>query len=171
MSTTFKIISYANNGEKFLSSLNECSLKGAPTTQQFQAESNYRQAIAEDDFSNLSFFVEKNGVINAIILCHKQNGKLTYNSHAIEILYHGNDKHLLVTILNELNQIAYIAGLKNFSISDYNFGGKLSSLGQHAYNNGGLPSCKFEAIIDLTQDKDIIHSNLRKSYKSLINQG
>jgi hypothetical protein len=48
MSTTFKIISYANNGEKFLSSLNECSLKGAPTTQQFQAESNYRQAIEED---------------------------------------------------------------------------------------------------------------------------
>ena len=30
---------------------------------------------------------------------------------------------------------------------------------------------KFEVIIDLTQDKEIIHSNLRKSYKSLINQG
>ena len=127
MSTTFKIISYANNGNFFLSSLNECSLKGAPTIQQFQAESNYRQAIAEDDFSNLSFFVEKNGVINAIILCHKQNGKLTYNSRAVEILHYENNKHLLDTIFNELNQIANDAGIKNYSISDYKFGRKLSS--------------------------------------------
>jgi len=171
MSKTFKIISYADNEEFFLSCLNEHSLKRSPTTQQFQVESKYRQAIAKDDFSNLSFFVEKNGVINAIILCHKQNGKLTYNSRAVEILYHGKNKHLLVTILNELNQIAYDAGLNNFSISDYKSGRKLSSLGEHAYNLGGLPFCKFEAIIDLTQDKDIIHSNLRKSYKSLINQG
>jgi len=171
MSKTFKIISYAKNEEIFLSCLNEYPLKRSPTIQQFQVESKYRQDTSKDDFSNLSFFVKKNGVINALILCHKQNGKLTYNGRAVEILHHENNKHLLDTIFNELNQIAYDAGLKNFSISDYKFGRQLSSLGEYAYNIGGLPSCKFEAQIDLTQDKEIIHSSLRKSYKSLINQG
>ena len=93
------------------------SLKSLPTSQ----KSGLKKAIIEQglgvfiqpdtdfyrfqgDFSDFTFIVEKNGAINAIAFCHLQNGKLTYNGRAIEILYHGNNKNILVIMLNPRNR-------------------------------------------------------------------
>jgi len=171
MSINLDIVSYADSPEEFLSSLSESGFTKAPTPEQFELESQYRKSIAGDDFENVSFCIKKNNTVEAIILSHYENDSLTYNCFGIDIIYRSYNKNILDLIFETLNNISLKFGFKNFTICDNAVGNTLSDIGQLAYNYGGRLINKFAVCIDLTQDLELIRRNVRKSYKSLINQG
>jgi len=166
-----KMVSYENDSNDFLSVLVESSFPESPSPQEFEMESQYRKAIAGDKFLNVSFAIRNQGEIEAIILCHKEDRGLTYAGRTPKIITHRNHKRIYEYILDTIDTIAVRENLDCYKISDDDLGNKLSNIGKMAYDRGGLPTCRFEGLIDLMEAKEVIHQNIRKSFKSLVNQG
>lgn len=171
MGASFEILSYNTDKDGFLSALENCDLAERPSRDEFEIESKYRQAIAGDGFKNLSFAISKKENIEAIVLCHREDPGLTYAGRTTKIIAGKDSKKVIEAALDELNNLAAQENFESFKVSDDDLGAKLSTLGEIAYNRGGQPDYCFEGLIDLHQDEATIHSNLRKSYKSLVNQG
>jgi hypothetical protein len=171
MASTYEIVSYENDRNGFLTALVESNFPESPSVEEFEIESKYRKAIAGDSFSNVSFAVRNTGKVEAIILCHKEDSGLTYAGRTTKIVTDKGDKKVLECVLDTIDKIAVGGNLGSYRISDEDAGAKLSTIGEMAYNRGGLPTCRFEGLVDLLQDKEAIHRNIRKSYKSLVNQG
>jgi len=176
MASTYELVSYENDRHGFLSVLADSRFPESPSPEEFEVESKYRKAIVGASFLNVSFAVQNRGKIEAIVLCHKEKNGLSYplmGNHSISanIIIDKKDKKNLRCVLDTIDKITVEKKFDSYKIYDNELGQELSTIGEIAYNRGGLPTCHFEGCIDLIHDKEEIHRNIRTSYKSLVNQG
>lgn len=154
------------NPDDFLTAINSFNI----SSDQFTLNAQYRAEFADDYLRDCSFCVMKNGDVQLIVFCHHSGEVLDFNSAAIHFLGHNDNKKVIRAAFDELERIACATGAEQIKIADYNSAQRLSVLGAEAFQRDGVPTCRFDAVIDLQQSETEIKRDLRGSYKSLINQ-
>ncbi len=164
-------IFYTDQPGDFLGYLTDCASLDLPTSEQFELESCYRREETGDGFEDLSFLVVGQGGVEALVLAHKIQGKICFYGSGVEILTNVTDQKMIVAILECLIERARACDGNMLLLIDKKVGPTLSILGQQAFNRNGVPQLRFVAKQDLSQSEDDLFKDLRKSYRSLVNQG
>lgn len=171
MANDYECVSYTTARDVFLQHLQHAGSHGLPSSSEYSLESAYRAAIHKDDFSDLSFCLTRGNEATAFVFAHKTGELCSYNGSGAEIHFLGNEKNDAVAVVDVLSRRAGQEGLEEFSVADTGSAGILSALGEVCFNLGGMPHAHLRGLIDLTQEEEAIKRNIRKSYKSLVNQG
>ncbi len=178
MSKAITIIHYSEDKDHFLTLLNKACLGKASdliTPNQFIYENKYHEAIEGDSFKNLSFIIMDDVVGEgdplAIILIHKIHDIFCYTHLGIQMTLIDERKKIVSQAFEIIFEISKKHSIQTIKIDDRGQKKDLSMIGAEAFNYNGVPHSKLEAIVDLTKTEDDLHRDLRKSYKSLINQG
>jgi len=154
---TLKIVSYDQNPSEFLKILSNCTMTQLPNPVQFELESCYRKAEHGEGFKDLSHFTFLNEKPESCALYHKYTDKAGgFNGSGAEI--HGN----LDAAIDGLCELARACGLPSV---------KVAIRDENKFFNYATAREKFRAELDLTQTEELIHAGVRKSFKSLINNG
>ena len=167
----FEAIFYKDDPQDFLEKLEKSTNAFRPSSKQFELESQYRAAEIGTGFLDLSFFVYHGKTEKAFVLAHKFNDFIGFNGSGVEIYGDLSDKKTINFILDQLTEQADAHDYTTIKIDDKDNAAVLSDLGQELYNRKAVPHTKLRAQQDLTQSEEELHSQIRKSYKALINQG
>jgi|TARA_R110002126_G_scaffold291807_1_gene459766 hypothetical protein len=167
----FTSVSYAEDPSGFLLLLQKCTFPESPSIDQFKLESGYRFQEVGASFSDLSFFVVKNDVTQALVLAHKSGEFIGFNGSGAEIHTLEPHKKLIVYILDTLIDLSTHLQAQTLKIDDTCSRETLSIIGQEIFNRKGSPHTQLRAAQDLKQDHKALHTELRQSYKALVNQG
>ncbi len=168
---SFSYIFYADQRNDFLKCFSNCEFLNLPTPEQFELESRYRFAEIGVSFEDLSFFVVGKDGVEALVLAHKIHDRVGFYGSSVEILTNVTDQKMTDAILGCLMERAKISDCEMLLLLDKKVGPKLSALGQQVFNRNGVPQLRFVAQQDLSKAEDDLFKDLRKSYRSLVNQG
>ena len=172
MKTPYTIIAFSDDPDAFLNGVSVFHRKmGTITAAQFVFEDRYQTAIEGERFANLSFCLCVGEEFVALVLAHKLGDALRYNHLGVAIFGPTESKKPLAAVFAHLTTLGKTLGLTSIAIDDRNSGPEVSLIGKEAFNLNACPQAQLEAIVDLSQSEEEIHRGLRKSYKSLVNQG
>lgn len=172
MSKAFTAIFYFDEPEAFLGALEKIARdKMLITSAQFSMEDRYQEAMEGGQYKNLSFILVREAELQALVLAHKVGKTLRYNHLGISITSLAEDKKIISSAIEWIIEAAKKNNISEILVDDKGSGNELSLIGAEAFNYKGTPQTKLEAIIDLGQSEKEIHRQIRKSYKSLVNQG
>lgn len=134
----------------------------------------YYAAYYKDDFKDSSFGVSDGNVLIAFVLCYNINKKLCMPAGGIEIFFKESkpNKKLSNFIVNQINIIASGNQSEEISIRDKLTSKTLSALGETLLLDHYSCRTTFNMNVPFVDfSESIFFSNMRKSYKSLINWG
>ncbi|MBT4512413.1 MAG: hypothetical protein HOC20_09430 [Chloroflexi bacterium] len=141
----------------------------------------YEAYVPESQFEDCSFVVEDNGsplVGLRMTASSTPEGDRQLSGFWLPILYLENRDieyarfgKCYKLVKAELRDIQNAHSITRIIYQDFLDDGKLSFLGKHLLDQGGQATPYFTQIVDLSLSHDSLHSQIRKSYKSLINQG
>ena len=172
MSKAIRAIHYTQQPEEFLALLDRLGVdSGAITASQFVNEDRYQKAFTEGNYKNLSFILTASDEPAAVVLTHQVEDIICYNHLGVDIICPDENKKTIAEAFKVLMEQAREPGVKQIRIDDRAQGNMISLIGAEAFNNNAEPHTKLEAVIDLEKSEEDIHKGLRKSYKSLVNQG
>ncbi len=144
------MIVYDSQPKEFLRLLADTRTEGLPNPVQFELESRYRRHEHGETFKDLSFFIG-----HTCVLYHKYNNTTSgFNGSGAEI--HGKDD-----VIDNLCGLALNHGLAEV---------KVALIDGTALQKAQSKQ-KFRGLIDLTRTEAELHAGVRKSFKSLINNG
>lgn len=172
MAGAFETITYVGQRDDFLALLENASMEGLPTARQYTLNSDYYAAYFGADFRDLSFCLVKDGRTQAVVLLQQLGpDNASYLGYGA-FVYAGVDGRKTAAAIHEaVVRQGQDNGFKTVRMHDPDSAQNLSLLGGYAFNAGGTPTLGLEAVIDLRRREEEIHSDLRQSYKSLVNQG
>jgi|GEM_PF-1322573 len=162
----FNIISREEQPDMFLSAISRFDI----TAEQFNLTLKYRNSVADEKFHDLSFYIAQNNDIKLIVPCHKTGNVLHFNNAPLCFFGDTQNKKIIRLAYDELIRCGKEIGAKSIAIADHTTERALSVTGSEAFQRDGIPICRLESAIDLSQNEETIKSHLRESYKSLINQ-
>lgn len=168
--SAFTVLTYSDHPQEFLKYLESCELANLPTVEQFKLESQYRQAEIGEGFKDVSFCVLGMQKLEAFILAHKFGDFIGFNGSGAEIIEEDFHKKRSKHVLQCLLDTAVAENCQTFKIDDIDTGNMLSPLGQDIFNYKAVPNLKLRAVQNLTLSEEEIFSNIRNSYRSLINK-
>ena len=170
--TNMQVIYYNKDPDDFLVSLGQSLIKDLPSSVEYKLESEYRSAISGSEFTDLSFCVKQNGEVVLFCFCHKINSHAVYyGSGARFFILDESNKKLICQALDLLIEHALSFGVELLEINDVCNHSFLSLLGTECLNRKAFPETIIVASIDLNDDEETIHKNIRRRYKSMINRG
>lgn len=171
MAKPLQIISFADDPDAFCDRLHAAAIEHLPSGDQVALESRYRGQYFGDGFADLSFVAVRADQTRAVVLLHKLNDTAGYHNAGGSIYLHEPNRKLVSQVVAHAAERAAAAGLASLAIADVVTGPALSDIGTEAFNRGGTVTVRFDACVDLSVSDDQIHAGLRKSYKSLVNEG
>jgi hypothetical protein len=131
----------------------------------------YYEEYFKNQYTDKSFFVQKDNKILAVVFIHfNQTAELSYFGMPVEILTCANldfkeENEIAKLVIKKLNEI--IEKYKCKAISYY---GNLY-FNHNFFNSDNQIKVEFCAKVDLRLSEEVIFSNIRRRYKSLINWG
>lgn len=144
--------------------------------QSLQSVAEYYKEYYKENFTNFDFLVKYNKKVVGCVLCAAFNNTISLPDTGVIIhlfdLSSKGEKLAYSYILEILEKIAANNSCKIIMIKDQLNEGNLSILGECLFNQRFQSRLTFEMIVDyLSFSESILHKNIRKSYKSLINWG
>lgn len=162
----FNVIGWEDQPDEFL----EAGTRFGITAAQFSLTSRYWKAYVGEGFRDLSFCLAKGDDIRLTVPCHKVGETLNFVGRSLEFLGNDHDKKTVATAFDEILRRAKESGASSVIVADGAAGQALSVTGAEAFRRHGVPACRLNAVIDLSLAEEAIRSQMRESYKSLINQ-
>ena len=169
--SAFTVLTYVDHPQEFLKYLENSDFANLPTVEQFKLESQYRQAEIGQSFKDVSFCLLGTQKTEAFILAHKIGDSIGFNGSGVEIIEEDYHKKRTKHILQHLLDTAIAENCQALKIDDIDTGHALSPLGQDLFNHQAVPDLKLRSVQNLTLSEEDIFSDIRKSYRSLINKG
>lgn len=167
-----EIVFYHDQAEDFLAALDTTTIAGLPSSVEYALESKYRAAISQDDFRDLSFYILQNNSPSLFCLCHKiGRGAGYYGSGSRFYVQDENNKKIYARAMDILTETSENIGVDFIEINDNKSTSTLSLLGVECWSRKAAPETVLGARIDLSEDEETLHRNLRHRYKSHINRG
>jgi hypothetical protein len=165
----FDVIFYETDREGFLNYLSQNIAEDVPSSSEYALESDYRRYEIGENFHDLSFHIAYGGKVAASVLCHKLAALSGsgFNGTGAKILAQSMTYDLAKELINTLRNHASRSGLKSVKLADENN----LIVPELLSGYGASPIERMRAIVDLREDEAAIFAQIRKSYKSLINQG
>ena len=163
-------IDHVKENSSLLTSLSEVSID----ITNFELFAQYYAAYYEKDFKDLSFAIEINHSIAAFVLCYRIDKKLCMPNSGVEIIFKEErpDKKLIDFIFKQINVIASENNCSEIFIRDELTSKALSALGETLLLDHYSCRTTFNMNVPFVNfSESIFFSNMRKSYKSLINWG
>ncbi|MEZ5813489.1 MAG: hypothetical protein R3E13_01980 [Alphaproteobacteria bacterium] len=168
MSGEFSIITREHDETAFLVGIG--NIEAVANADQIRLEAQYR-AFLHDDFKDMSFVVFQDGAARACVIAYKLDDVCGFGASGVEVYAPVHEKKLIQAILEHLLQACASESIKTLRVSDHWSQGALGAVGVEAYNLGALPSVKIRPVVELSRSEAELRRQVRKSYKSLINQG
>lgn len=168
MGQDFDIVSYTGDKDLFLKYLSPAI--ASPT--EFELESSYRHHENGDGFADLSFHLIAGDKRAATIILHKFNAtNCGFSGSGAYLDIPAPSSKIAKAVIAHLIESAKTHNLPSIKIADTQSAAQLSEIGLESYAMGGTAHTKLRALVDLTPEEETIRADIRKSYKSLINQG
>lgn len=142
-----------------------------PSPHQFELESKYRNAELGSLFKELSFCVVRQGRPEAFVIANKIGDAVSLSSGGLKIVLMADDKKIITAIFNHLMVLAKKNQCVEIKVEESDVEHTLSPIGQEAFNRQGTSELKLNASQDLLKPERELYSEIRKSYRNLINQG